>query len=50
MENEIENFILNQKDKTIIVVTHQINKEKLKKFDVILELKNGKVKEVPFSI
>lgn len=50
MENEIENFMLNQKDKTIIVVTHQINKEKLKKFDVILELKNGKIKEVPFSI
>ena len=50
MENEIENFILNQKDKTVIVVTHQINKEKLKKFDVILELKNGKIKEVPFFI
>jgi len=46
MENEIESKIFNQKDKTVIVVTHQISKEKCNKFDVILEMKNGKINEV----
>ena len=42
---ELEDNILSQKDRTVITVTHQRDAEKLKKYDRIIMLKDGKLKE-----
>ena len=43
---ELEDNVLSQKDKTVITVTHQRDAEKLKKYDCVVMLKNGKLEEV----
>ena len=38
---EIENTILDIKDKTVIIITHKLNESILKKYDGIIVLKDG---------
>lgn len=43
MSYEIENEILNQVGNTIIVVTHKINPDLMKKYDCVILIKNGHI-------
>jgi len=42
----IEDSILNLKDTTIIVITHKLNKELLRRYDCIIALKDGAIVEM----
>jgi len=42
----IEDSILNLKDTTIIVITHKLNKELLRRYDCIIALKDGDIVEM----
>lgn len=42
---ELEDNILNRRDTTVITVTHQRDEEKLKKYDCVVMLKDGKLEE-----
>ena len=42
---ELEDNILNRRETTVITVTHQRDEEKLKKYDCVVMLKDGKLEE-----
>ncbi|SHH94109.1 ABC transporter ATP-binding protein [Sporanaerobacter acetigenes] len=43
--NEIEEMVLNMDDTTVISVTHRLNEERLKGYDKILVIRDGKIME-----
>ncbi|HBF77779.1 MAG TPA: ABC transporter ATP-binding protein, partial [Clostridiaceae bacterium] len=43
--NEIEEMVLNMKGTTVISVTHRLNEERLKGYDKIFVIRDGKVME-----
>lgn len=43
--NEIEEMVLNMDDTTVISITHRLNEERLKRYDKIFVIRNGKVME-----